>query len=49
MMMQLMCMTVKDVVPPDYGAVLHHLGLAASYYYSDNRRAARYVLLPQTG
>ncbi len=32
---------MQDVSPPEYGAVLHHLGLAASYYYSDNRRAAR--------
>ena len=44
---------LQDVSPPDYGAVLHHLGLAASYYYSDNRRAARYstahIYFIQTG
>jgi len=41
----LSCLLLQDVSPPDYGAILHHLGLAASYYYSDNRRAARSVEL----
>lgn len=31
----------KDVSPPDQKAVLHHLSMAAHYYYSDNRTAAR--------
>jgi len=31
----------KDVHPADNTAVLHHLSMAAHYYYSDNRTAAR--------
>jgi len=31
----------KDISPPDNTAVLHHLSMAAHYYYSDNRAAAR--------
>jgi len=31
----------KDISPPDNTAVLHHLSMAAHYYYSDNRTAAR--------
>ena len=35
---QLYC---QEVTPADHGAVLHHLSLAAHFYYSDNRNAAR--------
>jgi len=31
----------KDIQPCDNNLVLHHLSLAAHYYYSDNRNAAR--------
>lgn len=30
-----------DCSPPDHRAVIHHLSMAAHYYYSDNRTAAR--------
>ena len=33
----------QDISPPDNTAVLHHLSMAAHYYYSDNRAAARWV------
>ena len=32
---------VQDVQPCDSTAALHHLSLAAQYYYNDNRNAAR--------
>ena len=31
----------RDVQPSDNSAVLHHLSMAAHYYFSDNRTAAR--------
>jgi hypothetical protein len=32
---------VQDVSPPDNTAVIHHLGMAADYHFSDNKPAAR--------
>ena len=32
---------LQDIQPCDNNLVLHHLSLAAHYYYSDNRNAAR--------
>ena len=29
-------------MPRDDNAALHHLSIAAQYYYNDNRNAARY-------